>query len=273
MSGFPFYTDAASIRTCARACRILVTVGLAAIFACAPGARRAEWDLSPAIIADLQREINKNATRLKTLRGRARISYETPSAGYALHSQIAVRLPDSASIKLEGLFGLDVVSLAISGQSFAAYVPSERRVYKGRLDHLSSLDPLGMPLDGHLLLLALTGLFPLPAAANQVKGTEHEALLLEAEQEDGVYRYWVEPRHRLVSRVEFVDAELGLQYRLSFSRFTKSSGIVVPQMVTLERPQFGERLTLYYLQRALNVDPRTLQVKFRPPAGVEEVML
>ncbi|MDZ7271099.1 MAG: DUF4292 domain-containing protein [candidate division KSB1 bacterium] len=273
MSGLTFHWHAPFGRLFAVAFGFTACLGLSLILACAPTARRAERDFSRLTIADLQREINSNVGKLKTLRGVARISFESPSAGFAANSQIAVRLPDSASIKLEALFGLDVASLVIFGQSFAVYVPSEKRVYKGSLDHLRYLEPFGLSLEGQVLLRALTGLVPLPAATTHLKGADHDGLLLEAEQEEGVYRYWVEPHHRLVCRVEFVDAELGLLYRLSFSRFARTSGIVLPQMVTLERPQSGERVTLFYVQRALNVDPRTLKVGHKLPAGVEEVVL
>lgn len=262
-----------SIRLCAKALKFMAAVGFAAVVACAPAARRPSGEPSRIDIIELQREINRNAGKLKTLRGRARISFESPAAGYAVHSQIAVRLPDSAFIKLEALFGLDVASLVVYGQSFAAYVPSEKRVYRGDLSRLRYVEPFGVSLDGRLLLCALTGLFPLPPETRQVKSIHNEALLLEAPQDEGVYRFWVEPHHRQVTRVELIDADQRLLYRLTFSHFAKTSGIVLPQMVTLERPQYGERLTLFYVQRALNVDPRTLHVQGRFPAGIEEVTL
>ncbi|MGQ9560253.1 MAG: DUF4292 domain-containing protein [Candidatus Oleimicrobiaceae bacterium] len=252
---------------------ILLAASLAAVLACAPAARHAALDLSHVSLPQLQRDIDRNVSRLKTLKGRARISFESPSTGYSGYTRVAVRPPDSALIKIEALFGLDVGSLFIHGHSFAVYVPSEKRVYKGSVDRLRYLDPLTMAIDGRVLILALTGLWPLPHQGADVKGLDGDALLIEHHEDESLYRYWVEPTRCAVTRVEYEDAHLGLFYRLTFSRFVKTSGMMLPQMVTIERPPAGERLTLFYLERAVNVDPRALDIRQRLPSNVEEVLL
>ncbi len=252
---------------------ILVAAGLAAVLACAPSARHAAFDISHVNLAQLQQDIDRNVSKLKTLKGRARISFESPSAGYSGYTRVAVRPPDSALVKVEALFGLDVGSLFTDGRSFAVYIPSEKRVYRGSVDRLCYLDPLAMAVDGRMLILALTGLWPLPQQGANIKGLDGDAVLIEHREVESLYRYWVEPKRGAVTRVEYEDARLGLFYRLTFSRFVKTSGMMLPQMVTIERPGAGERLTLFYVERAVNVDPRTLDIRQRLPSNVEEVLL
>ncbi|MCR4440246.1 MAG: DUF4292 domain-containing protein [bacterium] len=212
-------------------------------------------------------------SKLKTLKGRARISFESPVAGYSGYTQVAVRMPDSALIKVEAIFGLDVASLFVDGRSFMAYVPSERRVYRGSIERLRYLDPLVMAVDGRLLVSALSGLVSLPREGAGVKGVDSHGLLVERRAEEGLFRYWVDRQRAVVSQMEYEDSQLGLLYRLSFSRFAKTSGMLLPRMVTLERPQQGERLTLFYLERTVNVHLRALEMRQRLPGNVEEVLL
>jgi len=250
-----------------------MALGLLILLACAPSARRGAGELSRVSLPQLLDDIERNQGKLRTLKGRARISFESPTAGYAGYTEIAVRRPDSALIKVEAVFGLDVGSLFIDGQSFAVYIPSERRVYKGSIERLRYLDPLATSIDAQVLISALTGLWPLPRVGVDIKGADGDALLIESHEAEGLYRYWVEPRRRIVARVEYEDAHLGMLYRLTFSRFAKTSGMVLPQMVTLERPSAGERLTLFYLERTVNVDPRSLKMGLRFNSEVEEVLL
>lgn len=257
----------------AKVCGLVVGAALAMALSCAPAAREAAWDLSQVSLPQLQRDVDRNVSKLKTLKGRARISYESPVAGYAGYTQVAVRMPDSAFIKVEAIFGLDVASLFVDGRSFTAYVPSERRVYRGSIDRLRYLDPLVMAVDSRLLISALSGLISLPREGAGVKGMDSHGLLVERHAEQGLFRYWVDRQRAVVSQVEYEDSQLGLLYRVSFSRFAKTSGMLLPQMVTLERPQQRERVTLFYLERTVNVPPRALQMRQPLPSNVEEVLL
>jgi len=164
----------------------ITALGLLILLACAPSARRGAGELSRVSLPQLLDDIERNQGKLRTLKGRARISFESPTAGYAGYTEIAVRRPDSALIKVEAVFGLDVGSLFIDGQSFAVYIPSERRVYKGSIERLRYLDPLATSIDAQVLISALTGLWPLPRVGVDIKGADGDALLIESHEAEGI---------------------------------------------------------------------------------------
>lgn len=240
---------------------------------CAPFPHPRVFDLERLHTGEIRAGIEENFARLKTLTGKARISYEMPNFVYEGISTVQLRFPDSVLVRMEAMFGFTLGTFFSDSKIFKAYIPFEKRVYIGDVDTMAFPQLFQIDLGYDQLLATFTGIMRLPQSQLEVQGMDDEKLVLRARSESAYFLYWIEPHYKLVSRAVLYDPDDQPLYSFGFSRFKKSRGVVLPQVITVEQPQLRERLTVFFSRRSINVRPRDLDLRLKVPDDVEEVIL
>ena len=253
--------------------RLFAALALFFCSACAPFIRSARWDREDINIPKIKEHISQNYSRLYTVSGKARLTYEMPGVAYSGFANIAVRLPDSVLVAVEAILGINVGTFYTDGQVFSVYIPTEKRVYSGDIERMQVAYLFQTDLGYEQLMATFTGIVQLPDSSIEVESVSDDELVLAVDSATGHYKLWLDAKYRLVNKAEYYDEANNLEYRCTYSRFQKSNGVVAPRVISIERFTFQERITLYYTQRSINIDPKKIRLQPQIPNDVEEVLL
>ncbi len=212
---------------------------------------------------ELQQKISGNFQRLFSFEGRARVSIELPGQGYNGSARVLVRTPDSVYVKTEAILGIDVGALFLDHRYFAAYAPRENTLYYGEAGSLRLRDFLQIEIERDELVGVFTGLTQLVVGVDPVLSEDDGQFLLTMPGPDGQVKTWIDPARNVVTRSEVTDSTGEIILKKEFQRFKKKSGVFVPQLIRITRPQARERLTVLYTRQKLNenIDSEEFQVK------------
>jgi hypothetical protein len=233
------------------------------LWGCTSSSRLQIPDLSTTTPRQIQSKVESNFDRLNTFQGQARLIIEFAGSGYDGYALVYLIRPDSLFVKTEAILGIDVGALFLDHRYFAAYAPRENVLYYGEREILRLHDFLDVEIETDELYEALTGMVQVEVnATSQLKYDGNQILLLTA-HEGGLNKYWISPKHYLVTRSEHYDETGNVVLRKELTRVRKNNGLVLPQTIKVTRPGDRERITVVYRKQTLNrkIDASAFKMK------------
>ena len=165
--------------------RLFAALALFFCSACAPFIRSARWDRENINIPKIKEHISQNYSRLYTVSGKARLTYEMPGVAYSGFANIAVRLPDSVLVAVEAILGINVGTFYTDGQVFSVYIPTEKRVYSGDIERMQVAYLFQTDLGYEQLMATFTGIVQLPDSSIEVESVSDDELVLAVDSATG----------------------------------------------------------------------------------------
>jgi hypothetical protein len=245
----------------------LAAAALVALAACGPPrAPPPDLSLDPA---ELLAQVKDAQTKVRSVRGEARVRVEGEALKGSVRELIAAGKPDRLRIDTLDFFGNPVAKLATSGGRFTLYDARERVVYRGAATprNLSRLVPLPLPADA--LVTILCGSAPLidgrPTAAEPGRGV----VTLELDGGERKQRLEI-GEHAAVERSELAGRG---GYALRFESFRSHAGGRLPNGLVLRSEDPAVKLELYWTDVEVNADLEESLFRIEAPRGARVVDL
>jgi hypothetical protein len=185
---------------------------------------------------------------------------------------VAVKMPDSLWLKVEGPLGVDMLTGHMAGETMVLYSPWEDRVYRGSVKRMQQLHLLPLFTGGSSLASAIIGL-PKPEAyasdlvESLVPAEDKYTMDLGTGEE-----IWIEPGG-LVSRWEQKDEQGKVAWRWEGRSFQTSRGIRYPKLVRLTTYQPSQRVSIFYQRVRFNRSLKADWYELNIPEGVMSIEL
>lgn len=251
-----------------------LVVGIMFVSGCAPvRVTRLPVHVSDVSPVELVERNNKNLLGLKTLKALTTLNLESTRSANQFSAQVAIRMPDSVYIKIEGVLGIDGVKASLNSTTFIVYNILNKQVITGRtsaeairktLDYDVSFDEmvellLGWPTLRRDELDRLTDFV-----------AESSQYVLTFRDEQGTRKVWVDPYSAYaVTRIDQVDERGELVVQKEFTRFEEIDGVMLPRYVRIFRPAEKDLLSIYFDSRSLNKNLGRRIFTIEYPAGVD----
>ena len=193
-----------------------------------------------------------NYSRLRTLKGHAKLIIETPQAAYSANAEILINRPDSLYMKIEAALGIDIGSLFADRTRFVLYAPMQNTCYIGSTDSMDLDAFISFDLSYAKLLQILMGMELAYGAKKGVLMPVENALIYTGQNGQYQYNYLIDPYQGVVTKVFVKDKNNQIVLLKEFSRFVELSGVKIPRTIRLVRPEKKESLTLFYNRLTIN---------------------
>jgi outer membrane lipoprotein-sorting protein len=217
--------------------------------------------------------LRHNFERLKTLKGRGKLTIETPRFAYTADSRVIFKGPDSLYIRLEAIFGIDIGWLFADRDSFTAFTPFTNSYFAGSTDSLKFGPLANFDMTYDRLIQTLTGLATVPELQDGRLERSDKKMILSGVLGGSFLTYWIDPAKGVVTKVEMKDQESQVLLLGEFQRFVKLSGIYLPRTIRMQRPQQQEAITLFYENLEVNKRVSKKDFKTRIPESASKMTL
>jgi hypothetical protein len=222
-------------------------------------------EMTPDVLLE---KIGENAGRLKTFEGRGTFTIASDEGAFRGEIRIVTRRPDSLWFKLEGPFGIDMLTARVTDGRFAFYSPWMKASTRDSLSPSEFRRMLPAGLDS---LGVLTGLLGVPelnrnrldSARSVSRGKGHYVLNLGSSES-----FWVEPRGPVISRWEKRDGEGKTVWLYEADLFRNSGEVRLPRRIRFTESEKRE-LVLYYEDMKINQPLKRGWSDVRLPKGAK----
>ncbi len=227
------------------------------ISGCTPSViTRKPVDLSSITPVELV-ERNGDAVRnLKFLKAIATLNLESAKSANQLSAQIAIKMPDSVYIKIEGLLGIDGIKASLNAKTFVVYNIMNKYVVAGR----TSADAIRKTFDYDVSFEEMVELllgWPVLKRDDLDRlvdfGADGSYFVLTFREDYGSRIVWIDPyAGYAVSKIHQMDRSGDLTVEKEFTRFEIVDGRFLPRYVRIFRPKEQDLLSIYFDTRSIN---------------------
>src|SRR5438132_12735433 len=110
--------------------RILIVFICSVFLSCS--ASKEDEPLNKIPVKDIKEYVNKNSDRIQTIEASGSISIDSPELSSSGSIEIRIKKPDSVFFKIEGPFGIHILSSLITRDDFIYYNAQENKVIYGK---------------------------------------------------------------------------------------------------------------------------------------------
>ncbi len=211
---------------------------------------------------------------LTSVRGFARVSYESGDAHAAARHAIVVAPPDR--FRLEALSPIGAVAVvACDRNELAVWVRRDHRTYRGAATRASVAAYTGLPVDPADVASVLVGLPPERRMIGDPTLTRDEgagSLRLRVPIEGGRQDVWVAPDSMLPVASE-TPIESGRTLRVELGNYRTIAGLAFPLSIDMHILPDGGRIQVRYESPTIGAPVSADVFAFPPRPGVDEVRL
>ena len=211
---------------------------------------------------------NENYYRLRTFKGKGYLLMQTEEFNEKGTVHVLIKMPDSLKVKLEGPFGMDVVSLFLDSNEFLLYLHRDEEVFYGRLDtfNLSQLlhNLTGFPLFDDAVSFHdikkdvvdfFAGVAPLDQEdiipVNAADSTRRTTIFkMRNASSETMYEFPVDLE--LLHKIQIVDAAQEIRVEKRFSRYSKIRSVHIPRRIRYTFYREKGQIALQYFEVQVN---------------------
>ncbi|MCK6541308.1 DUF4292 domain-containing protein [bacterium] len=232
-------------------------------------------DITSVNPLEVLRRCNENAAKIRHIKSVATMNVESPKSGGQFTAQIAIRLPDSVYIKIEGMLGIDGVKASLNRESFVVYNIINKQVIIGKTSASAIRRTFDYNVNYEELVELLVGLPRVPES-ELVRLREFSAddtyFVMQFTTGEGHRKIWFDPYAQFaVSRIVDYDSTGDVSVEREFSRFQKIDGRYFPKYVRLVRPREQDLLSLFFDMRTVNESFNSSIFKIKYPRDIDIV--
>lgn len=221
-------------------------IGAAILFlsGCA-GSFRSDRILSEIDPYFLFQKVQTHAALLETFQGQAVWTATSEDGAFRGTARVALRMPDSLWLKLEGPFGIDLAYASVTGDQLLVFSPMLKAAYSGKVD-----DPgMGKLLPSNMAFIQnvreISGLLvPRDTLLDGLTAfcAEKNEFILDFQSGEHIR---IHNKGPVVSRWEKRDSTGDLVWSWDAERFKSQGGIRIPRLIRMTSEK-NKRMTLFY---------------------------
>ncbi len=190
------------------------------------------------------------------MKATATVQVQSPTSGNQFSLQIALKLPDSAYIKIEGILGIDGLKASLNRETYVVYNIMNKTVSLGSTSPRAIRKTFDMDVsfdDMMGLLLGLPKIQKNDLDSLTEFSAEESYYVMTIHRHDHKQKIWFDPfADYAISKVVDYDLSGEISMEREFTRFYKEGDAWFPRYVRLTRPQKQDLLSLYFEERQLD---------------------
>ena len=229
---------------------IILMVALFCLSGCARVYHAPVLNYESADWFEIARATELNFSRLHSLKGRARLSFEMPNMAQNVSAEIRMILPDSLRIKFEAIFGIDVALLIADKDSVQIYSPFQKALYVSPTDSLDLSRFFPIDLTFKELLSAFTGIEQVTDSCRIQRKADQ--LICYMPRSFGASISYIDPELGVITRSDQVNRDGKILLKREYKRFEKINGVIIPRTIRITRPHQQQRVTIFYSNLEIN---------------------
>lgn len=225
-----------------------------AMTACAPREAGVTLDTRAVTPERLSQLVADRSERLQTLTARGTLIMDAPEFSGSARFELALRRADSALIRVEGPFGLDLATVFVNRKGFVAYNSMNNTVTTGSTDGrgLEAVFPVAIPMSR--LLEAFSGNITLPGGPPSRYAIDDDRFLLSYRGPRYTESYRVDPGMLLVTGFILADSSGSTILEMRASRLVAYDGFSLPRRVDIQMPAKDSQIVISFSSQQPN-DP------------------
>lgn len=200
--------------------------------------------------------------KIKSLKGYLKITLDTPQYSGNFDATILVDEPDSMLLEVAGPFGMRLGKVFVSKNRFIFYNQVMNQFYKGSKEDFSGRNFLQFPVEiGQLkdIFIARDTFKVLEKEKLEIRDNKY---YLEAKNGHFNYHIWFDPKHKLISRIEYLENG-NIFYFKEYQNFKEVNGIYFPHHVNFVRPETKQGLSIFFTELQLNISNDPVQYRIK----------
>lgn len=214
-----------------------------------------------------------NFNALRSLKGQANLTVETPEQSFTATARIWFHRPDSLFIIVEAAFGIDVGRLYAAGDRFILYLPRQNLCYTGSTEHLPLSEFISYDMSYDELLRMLFG-EEYPAITSQYQSASSgKAWRLTGMTDSLTCSFLYDNKTGLILEAEGRDQHGAVLWQKKYSRFKKKNKVTVAQSIRFQEPEEKRAIALFYNSVSINETVVIKNQKLRIPANAQRIEL
>jgi outer membrane lipoprotein-sorting protein len=221
--------------------------------------------------AEVHEIVRIHHSRIHSLKGEGKISFETPDIAQSGSFKLTLRKPDSLLIHLQGPFGIKVGSALVTRTAFSFYNSLENKLITGSssMENLNRILHVQLSFDDLLNIFAGGEFIDDDLRSPDETSIENDHFIFMYTSRHSSRRYWIDPTSLCIQKIQFLDESGKLTLEQSFDDFEDVVGIVMPYAIRITQPKMRQRLTLNFSD--LTVNAEQLQFTFSIPQNAERI--
>jgi outer membrane lipoprotein-sorting protein len=228
---------------------------------------------SSITVPEICRQIEQNYWKLKSFKGRAHLTIESPTMGATAISYITYKSPDSLLIRVISGFGTGVATLLIAHNSFLVHSVMENKVYYGQVDSLNLSQIIDIDVKVKDLIAIFSGSVLISETENAKLTFDNGFYLVTTKNNEYTYKYWIDPKRFVVVQSQLCDNNDETIASQLFLSFHKERGVLLPSINKLDYAKKNQRMTLRYTERQINKKLKRSDFFVKIPETAEKIKL
>jgi len=234
--------------------------------ACAPTREAMLLDTQRVPADRLMATVKQAEPTINAFTGRGSLAFDAPEMSGSVFFSIAMRKSDSALVRFEGPFGMDVGFLFASRNRFVLYNAMENWYINESTGSAAIHSVLPFDLSFDQLIDAFTGTFRLPAGRQPARYViDDDRFLLVFSHGSDSSSYWVDPALRAVTQYRIAHKDSTI-VEASTDRWTDDDGRAMPRHITLTFPHSSRSVSVFYSSVKLNPEEASFAYSVPPRA-------
>lgn len=229
--------------------------------------------LENVTVQKIRSRVEENYWKLKSIKGRAHLSIESPEMGFTAFSNISLKLPDLLNVEVKAGLGFGVGSILVRNNQFVVYSSMENVVYYGDVQSFN-LNKIGLADIQLKELMGLAAGLPLiPAIGKSSLDIDDNKYVITLQSDSLLKRYWVDPKKFVVTNFKIYKDDNQIFVQQEFSQFKKERGVYLPKVIKITRPEKRQRVTLFYTDRSTNKNINSDEFTIKIPDNAQKIKL
>jgi hypothetical protein len=222
-------------------------------------------------LENIQYQLLRNFSQLKTLRGWAKIIVESEDVSFQANAYILLSNPDSLLIKVEAFLGIDVGTFFMDRDSFKVYIPFQNSFMTGSIDSLTASPVIPIEIGHQKLVQTMTGLELLQDIEQAKVSKQEKKFIVTGMNSPYQFEYWIDMNKGIVKGCQVTDSEDELFLIEKFDRISNINGVRIPRTIYFQYPQKKQSLTLFYNELIVNQKIKSKEFEIKMPKSVIKI--
>ncbi len=196
-----------------------------------------------------------------------------PGTGFNAIGLISMQMPDLLKINIKAGFGMGIGSILLNGDSITAFSAIENKAFYGKSKSFNMSQIFQVNVHFIDLLKLVSGIPFFSDLDSAQLSVEDDQYIITIKTEDSMKKYWIDPRHYVVSDFHLYNKDEKLIMKQEFRQYSGKRGVFLPKIIRIYQPQNKQQITLIYEERTTNMKLTSSDFKMNIPETAEKIHL
>ncbi|MGH2575479.1 MAG: DUF4292 domain-containing protein [Ignavibacteria bacterium] len=231
-------------------------------------------ELDKIPVKEIKEKVNKNSELIESLEASGSISIDSPELSNSGSIEVRIKKPDSVLIKIEGPFGIDIITALITRNNFIYYNAQENKAIMGPTNETNIGAILKLKVGFDELLNSFSASFNFIGEQEDSLDakSENNNYIIQIISKNGMKKFLIEPKDFFINKYGVYDNNSITKLEVFYSNYrveSISSGqINFPNQIKITKPDKEQTVWLYYESKTINKKNLSFKIKIPTSARI-----